>query len=221
MTRFVCISDTHCQLNKVEIPDGDILLHSGDLTGRGSIQETSKELFELSKHRLRFKAIILVEGNHDRLGEYNPSLMDQMCIDNGITLLRDSSTIIEGFKIYGSPWQPEFYKWAFNLPRGQALKDKWSLIPDDTQILITHSPPMGILDNVQRYDAVNTKWEIEHLGCEDLYDKVHELKDLKLHTFGHIHHAAGQMKVGNTVFVNASSCTEQYKPTNKPIVIDL
>lgn len=221
MTKFVCISDTHSQLKYVNIPDGDILLHSGDLTGRGGIQETSREVYEISKHRQRFKAIVLIEGNHDRLGEFNPTAMDQMCLDSGITLLRDTSTTIEGFKFYGSPYTPEFHNWAFNLPRGQALKDKWSLIPDDTQILMTHCPPMGILDNVQRYDAVAAKWEIEHAGCANLYNRIQDLKYLKLSVFGHLHANHGQFQIGNTTFINASTCTEKYNPSNPPIVIDL
>lgn len=219
--RIVTISDTHCQLDDITIPDGDVLIHSGDLTYRGNIQETSKELFALSKHRARFKSIVLVEGNHDWLGQNNPSIMDQMCIDNGITLLRDSGTVIDGIHFYGSPWQPEFCNWAFNLPRGQALKEKWDLIPDNTQVLLTHGPPMGILDTVERYIAKEAEWGLEHLGCTDLYNRVVQLKDLRLHSFGHLHFGYGQLKMGNTTFVNASCCTEKYRPTNKPIVVDV
>lgn len=219
--KFVCISDTHCQLDGIEIPDGDILLHAGDLTYRGTLQEISKELFELSKHRARFKHIILSEGNHDWLGARDPSLMDRLCKDYGITLLRDSSVTIDGIKIYGSPFQPFFCNWAFNLPRGKALKIKWDSIPDDTQVLITHGPPMGILDGVERWNGKNCSYDTEHVGCDDLHNRVQELKDLKLHVFGHIHGGYGSMKVGNTTFINASICTEQYKPTNKPIIISI
>lgn len=212
--KLVLISDTHCQLSSVVIPDGDILIHARDLTYRGDIQETSKELFELSKHRARFKNIVFVEGNHDWLGERNPAIMDQMCQDNGITLLRDSSITIEGINFYGSPWQPDFCNWAYNLPRGQALKDKWDLIPDNTNVLITHSPPKGILDLVPRPKGF-------HAGCDDLYNRVMQLKDLKLHVFGHLHMNHGTLNIGNTTFVNASNCTEAYKPTYKPIIISI
>lgn len=85
--KIVCISDSHCRLRKVTIPDGDILVHTGDLTFSGNIQETSQELRELGRYRDKFKAIVLVEGNHDWLGARQPELMDQMCKDNGITLL--------------------------------------------------------------------------------------------------------------------------------------
>ncbi len=219
MLKIVCISDTHCRLRKVSIPEGDILVHSGDLTFSGNISETSQELRELGRYRDKFKAIILVEGNHDWLGARNPELMAQMCEDNGITLLRDSGVTVEGLKFYGSPWQPEFCNWSFNLPRGQALKEKWDLIPMDTQVLLTHSPPMGILDGVDRFNK--GEYELEHVGCVDLYNRVMELKDLKLHVFGHLHFSYGQLKMGDTAFVNASINTEQYKPTNVPIVVNI
>lgn len=218
--KIVCLSDTHCQLNRVTIPDGDILVHSGDLTYRGTVSEISKELYELSKHRARFKAIVMVEGNHDWLGQRNPTLMDELCDDNGIILLRDSSAIIEGIRFYGSPWQPEFCQWAFNLPRGKALKEKWSLIPDDTQVLITHSPPHGILDVVERFNKKLKIEDVEHVGCEDLYHRVMELKKLRLHNFGHLHFGYGVFQVGSTTFVNSAACTEQYSPINPPIVFE-
>ncbi len=212
--KFVCISDTHCQLDRIEIPDGDVLLHAGDLTYRGTFQETSKELFELSKHRARFKHIVLVEGNHDWLGARDSSLMNELCKDNGITLLKDSSVTIEGVRLYGSPYQPEFCQWAYNLPRGKALKVKWDAIPDDTHVLITHGPPKGILDLVPRPKGFRA-------GCDDLLNRVQQLKDLKLHVFGHLHMNHGSIKMGNTTFVNASVCTEEYKPTNQPIIISI
>src|SRR5271155_6014323 len=111
--RIVTLSDTHCQLDKINIPNGDILIHAGDLTYRGDVKETSKELFELSKYKGAFKHIILVEGNHDWLGFRNPTIMDQLCKDNGITLLRDSGINIDGLNLWGSPWQPEFCNWSW------------------------------------------------------------------------------------------------------------
>ena len=105
-------------------------------------------------------------------------------------------------KIYGSPWQPEFCGWAYNLPRGQALADKWAMIPDDTDILVTHGPPAGILDG--------------DLGCLNLRRRVDEL-NLKLHVFGHIHYSWGVM--GN--YVNASICNDMNIPIHDPIVMEV
>ena len=220
--KIVCISDTHCQLHKISIPDGDVLVHAGDLTYSGTIQEISKELIELSKHKDRFKHIVLVAGNHDWLFQRNPSLAEQICKDNGITYLQDSGVEIEGIKFYGSPWQPAFRNWAFNLDRADGeLKAKWDLIPSDTQVLITHSPPMNILDGVERFNGKKCEFEIEHVGCFDLYNRIQELKDLRISVFGHIHCARGDIEVGNVQFVNASICGEDYRPTGTPYIFTI
>lgn len=207
----VLISDTHCQLEKVDVPEGDVLIHSGDLTYRGSVKETAEEIDKLALNFNKFKHIITIDGNHDWLGEKNQSVMAHLCNNRGVTYLNHSSVTIDGVNFFGSPYQPEFCDWAFNLPRGEKLREKWALIPDNTNVLITHGPPAGILD--QCPDGFRA-------GCEDLYKRVMQLKDLKLHTFGHIHLGYGKLVLGDITFVNASTCTESYKPTNKPIVID-
>lgn len=210
--KIVLISDTHCRLHKVEIPPGDILIHAGDLTSSGGFQEVAGELHELAKQHEVFKHIVLICGNHDWLGEDDPEQMKQLCDDNGLIYLRDSGVQLEGLNIWGSPWQPEFCNWAFNLRRGAALRNRWAQIPDNTNILVTHGPPKGILDECP--DGFRA-------GCEDLWNRVNQLNDLKIHVFGHIHHSYGTQKLDNTTFVNASICTERYLPTNDPIVIEL
>ena len=77
--KLICISDTHCQLENVKVPEGDILLHSGDLTYRGNVQEISAELKKFKPHVDAFKKVIVIDGNHDWLGERNFALMKQMC----------------------------------------------------------------------------------------------------------------------------------------------
>jgi hypothetical protein len=114
-------------------------------------------------------------------------------------------------KIWGSPWQPEFYNWAFNLPRGEALKEKWDMIPVDTDILITHGPPFGKLDYVD-YSKIN-------VGCEELLKRVEEIKP-KIHVCGHIHGGYGYVFDGNTHFINASILNDRYEFRNKPIIVD-
>jgi len=219
--RLIAISDTHCRIRKVKIPDGDLLVHSGDLTFRGDIQEISQELRALGAVAKKFKhGCIFISGNHDWLGERNPSLMKQMAIDEGLIYLDHSSIQIEGINIFGSAYTPEFCNWAYNVPRGPALAQKWAQIPDDTNILVTHGPPMEIMDIVNRYDPFNG-WSIEHVGCEDLSNRIKELKDLKLHLFGHIHGSYGQIKIGDITYINASICTEEYKPFNAPISFEL
>jgi hypothetical protein len=136
--------------------------------------------------------------------------------------LEDNFMIIERpefsrpIKIYGSPWQPWFYDWAFNLPRlGTELQEKWNMIPEDTDVLITHSPPNGYGDLVNNWRQPNT-----HVGCECLISRIGEINP-SLNVFGHIHEGYGVQHNENTLFVNAAICTANYEPINKPIIVDL
>ncbi len=119
-----------------------------------------------------------------------------------------------GIKFYGSPHQPAYGQgWAFNMERNsEEIRSKWSAIPDDTDVLITHGPPLGFQDLCSNGD---------HGGCEDLLKEVVGRIKPKYHVFGHIHEAYGMASNGETTFVNASTCTlEGYEPINFPIVID-
>lgn len=214
MIKIVCISDTHMQLSKVKIPKGDILIHAGDLTYRGDFEELSQELDELALHRSKFKHIVIVPGNHDWMAERDPDLMEQMCQARGIILLNHESMQIEGLKFFGSGYTPEFCKWALNVPRGEPLRQKWAMIPDDTDVLITHGPPKDILDLVPRPKGFRA-------GCQDLYNRIQQLSNLKLHVFGHLHMNHAVVKLGNIFFVNAAICTESYDPDYKAIVVKL
>lgn len=209
--RLVLISDTHCQLDKVNVPDGDLLIHSGDATYIGDTHQIFQFNEHLGKIKDKYKhGVLFIPGNHDWMFQRNETLARQLM--SNAKVLIDETIVIEGLKIYGTPWQPFFHNWAFNLHRGQALKEKWDLIPNDTNILISHGPPYGILDR-----CPNGKLA----GCADLYKRIFELKDLKLHVFGHIHDMYGTKQIQNITFVNASICTERYKPNNAPIVIDI
>ncbi|HEX8247651.1 MAG TPA: metallophosphatase domain-containing protein, partial [Pyrinomonadaceae bacterium] len=203
-----CLSDTHNRNEQIKVPGGDILIHAGDATTRGTIDEIVlfNEWFAALPHRHK----IFVAGNHDWLFETDNRIARKLLSDE-IIYLQDSAVEIEGLKIYGSPWQPWFFDWAFNLPRGEPLAEKWKLIPDDTEILITHGPPFGILDFPPDGFSV---------GCERLRRRVEEIR-LKLHIFGHIHHSYGTEEKFGVKFVNASVCDEAYEPTNPPPVFDL
>jgi len=207
LPRIVCISDSHSVHKDLIVPDGDILLHGGDATIVGEIKEITA--FNEWLVTLPHKHKIIIAGNHDLLFQSNPTLARSL-ITNAV-YLEDSSCEVMGLRIYGSPWQPWFYDWAFNLPRGEPLAKKWSMIPDDTDILITHGPPHSILDETPRGDLA---------GCEELLKAVKKIKP-RLHLFGHIHHAYGRLRKWETEFVNACVCDEAYDPTNAPIVIDL
>ncbi|HLA95024.1 MAG TPA: metallophosphoesterase family protein, partial [Pyrinomonadaceae bacterium] len=200
---------------QIAVPDGDILIHSGDATKVGNVEQIAA--FNKWFSALPHKHKIFVAGNHDWLFEKNKSIARSL-LDADIIYLQDSSVEIEGLKIYGSPWQPRFFDWAFNLNRGPEMAEKWKLIPDDIDILITHGPPNGILDEVPR------SFGIEYSGCEELRKRVARIASLgrlKLHIFGHIHCGYGTHDEFGVKFVNASNCDEQYNPTQPPIIVDV
>lgn len=211
MTRIVCLSDTHNLHEEISVPEGDVLIHAGDATTRGTIAEIAS--FNRWFARLPHRRKVFVAGNHDWLFETDNNLARSL-IDFSIHYLQDSLIEIENLKIYGSPWQPRFFNWAFNLDRGAEMAEKWRLIPNDIDVLITHGPPRGILDQVQRLDFV------ENTGCEELMKRVQTIKP-KLHIFGHIHCGYGTAERFGTKFINASNCDESYIPSNLPIVFDL
>lgn len=229
--RIVCISDTHSlhPMMGHELPEGDVLIHAGDCTNRG--EERDVKLFVHWLMDQKFDTKIFVAGNHDfafeehryphHKGDYDwyyHLMNEENLSQSNVTYLEDSGFIIESpefsrpIKFYGSPWQPEFHNWAFNLPRqGEELEKYWSMIPEDTDVLITHSPPAGVRD----FTPTNLS-----LGCELLRYRVDTIKPL-IHVFGHIHEGYGAAYINDTLFVNASTCNERYIPSNKPIIIDL
>ncbi len=208
MPRIVCLSDTHNCNDEISVPDGDILIHAGDASIRGTTGEIA--LFNEWFANLPHENKIFVAGNHDWLFETNPAAARKL-LDSKIVYLQDTSIEIENFKIYGAPWQPRFYDWAFNLHRGREIEQKWKLIPRDVDILITHGPPNGILDRTPQGDFA---------GCEELRRCVEEIQP-KAHIFGHIHSGYGTMEKFGIKFINASNCDESYEPSNPPIVFDL
>lgn len=207
--RIVFISDTHCRHKKVRLPDGDVLVHSGDISGRGELDVIEK--FNKWMAERNFTKKIVIAGNHDFAFENNAKAAEALLTD--CTYLRDSEVIVDGIKFYGSPWQPEFCSWAFNLPRnGKALRAVWSKIPDDTDVLITHGPPFGTLDR--------TMCDQKAVGCEELVQALARVKPT-IHAFGHIHEGYGVRETEDTLYVNASICTLYYDPINKPIWVDV
>jgi Icc-related predicted phosphoesterase len=208
--RVVVISDTHNKHAKVELPEGDVLVHCGDATGRGREKEIAKFItwFEAQPHEYK----ILIAGNHDWLFQKDPLVAQALVMDRGIFYLEDSSVVIDGVLFYGSPWQPWFCDWAFNLERGPEIAKKWAQIPKKTEFLITHGPPKGILDRTCDGDAV---------GCWDLLERI-KIVEPAVHAFGHIHEGygtAGRLETGRTLFVNACICDEDYVVTNAPVVL--
>jgi predicted phosphohydrolase len=128
------------------------------------------------------------------------------------TYLEDSGIELYGIKFYGTPWQPRYCNWAFNLERGQEILEKWNKIPSDTDILITHTPPLGYCD----LTATSVR-----AGCVDLLTTIQKRVKPKYSIFGHIHESYGVMSDGKTIFINASTCDINYLPNNPPIVFDM
>lgn len=224
--KIIAISDTHNRHKKLIMPQGDILIHSGDATGRGERGEVEAFLDWFAEQD--YQERILIAGNHDWLFERQPGLAEQMCKERDITYLNNSEIIIDGVKIWGSPWTPWFYSWAFNARRtpeqahtfgGPFIGDIWKLIPDDVNILVTHGPPYGILDEVVMVNG-DSKDPKDLVGCEELSKRIAELKDLEIHVFGHIHCSHGQKHINGVSYYNASICDESYAPTNPITIID-
>lgn len=223
--KIVLVSDTHGLHNSVRVPNGDILIHAGDLSSSGTDSQVAASAKWLGSLPHRHK--IAIAGNHDLLFERQPTQAAGLLRSAGVIYLQDSATSIDGLSIYGSPWQPEFMHWAFNVPRGQLAK-YWRQIPTGLDILVTHGPPYGILD--QRVRPVMRRvaaWEDEepcagsdHAGDEELLAAVERLKP-RVHVFGHIHSGYGTTQNQHTAFYNASLCDEDYEPTREPWVIDV
>lgn len=205
--RIVCISDTHDKHGEVIVPEGDLLIHSGDLTSRGYPQQVRAfmEWFGELPHPHK----VVIAGNHDFMAESNPAGF-QALIPEGVHYLNDSGLELDGIKIWGSPITPWFHDWAFNRHRGDNIAKHWAKIPPTTDILITHGPPFGILDKVYRGQRV---------GCEELIKRLEVVRP-KLHVFGHIHEAYGQELQAGTLYVNASVLNLHYRHTQAPVVLD-
>jgi predicted phosphodiesterase len=207
--RLVIASDTHSLHDAVTVPDGDVFIHAGDLTNVGELAE----IRDVGKwlRRLPHRHKIVIAGNHDFGFEREPALAQKLIgTGDGISYLQDSAITIGRVHFWGSPWQPWFYDWAFNLQRGAEIARKWNLIPRDTNVLITHGPPMAILDCAHG----------EHLGCADLWKRVTDIAP-KIHVFGHIHEGSGVEERDGTTYVNASICDAQYNPVNPCRVVDI
>ena len=203
--RLVLISDTHNQQDKLRLPAGDVLVHAGDFTMKGT--ESEVRAFGEWLEPLPFEHLVIVAGNHDFLFEREPNEATSL-LPSRARYLFESEAAIGGLRFWGAPWQPWFLDWAFNLPRGPELAAKWALIPAGIDVLITHGPPHGIGDRT---------WKGENVGCEELLKAIRRAKP-RLSVFGHIHEGYG-LHEGDKA--NPSICDERYRVVNDPIVIEM
>lgn len=226
--KIVAISDIHGYL--IDVPIGDMLLICGDICPvwnhelayqRSWLDNEFRYWLSLQK-KAGFKHIIGVAGNHDFIFQKEPdNIPDYLEWD----YLEDSMEYIDkgsegGIRIYGSPWQPEFYNWAFNLPENK-LTEKWAEIPDSTDILITHCPPYGYGDIIYSYNIPGEKEpRAERAGSPSLTKRIKEVKP-KAVFFGHIHSGYGVYDLDGSKLYNCAILDEQYKVKNAPHIITI
>ena len=200
--RLVLVSDTHGHHQKLDVPDGDILIHAGDFSSSWPGVVEMKEAYDFfgwladqpHKHK------VLIAGNHDFIFEKIPGV--RKTLHKSIHYLEGYGIELDNVKIWGGPWTPRFFDWAFNVDRGEAIKRYWDWIYDDADVVVTHGPPYGLLDDTPRAG---------HVGCEELRDAIKRVNP-KLHVFGHVHPWGGiGIQVNDTMYMNASVVNEKYE----------
>jgi len=226
--KILNISDTHGKHNQIPLEwlePADIIIHAGDISNVGGLTEI-EAFCEWYSSLDQYKHKIFIAGNHDFGFEEYPIAAPRIVRKYpNITYLQDSMVEIEGLKIYGSPWQPEFFDWAFNLKRGPELVEKWNRMPSGIDILVTHGPAYGMVDWVpprKNHGGEFRKFiDGGNVGCEDLLDAILTRIRPKYHISGHIHCGYGEMIREKINFINASTLNEQYLVANKPIIFEI
>ena len=215
--KALLISDTHGlhksydnQFLKNLGHDIDMIIHAGDVSNVGRSNEIL-EFLDWFSSLDQFKYKIFIAGNHDFGFDTDKYATEAMIPDN-VIYLNDSGIEIEGLKFWGSPITPTFYNWAFMKDRGDKIKPYWEAVPSDTDILITHGPPFGILDYVANSH--------EHVGCRDLFAELDRIRP-SYHIFGHIHETYGKFETETCKFYCASVLNGQYRATRMGHIVNL
>ena len=206
---LVVISDTHGKHEDLGKLSGDVLIHCGDLCDGSARGPAGLDAIDAWFGEQDFECILCVGGNHD--------FAAQERWNRGATVLRNAVFLVDqahehgGLKFYGSPWVTYLPGWAF-YEEPDALKSRWTGIPDDTDVLITHTPPLEILDTTRDGTA--------HLGCPHLRRRVGEVAP-RLHCFGHVHAGAGREERGGTTFINATMVDRGFEIGREPFRYEL
>ena len=217
--RLVCLSDTHNRHREIAVPEGDVLVHAGDATMRGSRREV--EDFAAWLVALPHRHKVFVPGNHDWMFQREPQAARALI--PGVVYLEEAGVTLDGVSFWGSPWQPWMMSWAFNLRRGEPLRRKWELVPAGTDVLVTHTPPHGIQDRVMKItgrDFAAATGHDRHVGCEELRAALPRIRP-RVHVFGHIHEGHGILEDDGTRFVNPSCVDMNYREIQPPLVVEL
>lgn len=198
---LICaVSDLHGTLP--DVPPCDLLLVGGDVCPLNDHHPAAQAewldtAFRAWLDRVPANHVVGVCGNHDFVFQQLPE-----ALPTGLrwTYLQDSGCEVLGLKLWGTPWQPWFFDWAFNLYEPE-LKAKWDLIPDGTDVLVLHGPPRGYGDEVARG---------ERTGSPSLLERIRRVRP-KLAVFGHIHEGRGEWNLDGTVLANVSILDEKYR----------
>lgn len=209
--KIVCISDTHCQLSQVKVPEGDILIHCGDWTYTGE----QKEMQAFGRHlkKLKHHIKILIPGNHDltmdpQHPKYHKNAIKWIKPDETITIATNKLIQLNGLNILCSSMINPVGHWAFGRTEQEKLEFYSQFYGLKIDIVVSHSPPRYILD------------EMMHYGCKELRSFINVIKP-KYHIFGHCHGNYGQITDNGTTFINASTCNLNYIPNNKPVILEI
>lgn len=205
--KIVSLSDTHTKHRQITIPKGDILIYAGDFEIRDTI-----DLLEMKKwlEEQPHKHIITIFGNHDFTDQADTNRIRDF-FGKRINYLCNDSVEIEGLKIWGSSYSPLFSDWAWMKPDNY-LKEIWDGIPKGTNIVVTHTPCYGILDQVLL--------KMESVGSRTLKDKIKEIKPA-IHLCGHIHESAGRYTDEKTNYFNVSVLDDMYQLVNEPTIMEV
>ena len=216
------LSDTHKRHRELELPGGNILVYAGDCMGAGFYKNELTSFIDWFAEQ-NYTHKVCIAGNHDRWCEGRDSETKEMFGEKGIIYLKDELVEIEGLKIYGTPYQPYFCNWAFNIKKFETLKDIFKMIPEGLDILITHCPPFGILDKSHLPRLYYGYTGEESLGSVELKEVLEELIiKPKICVFGHIHGDGGKIVEKDGVkYINASVCNEDYEPLNEIITMEI
>ena len=206
--KLVIISDTHGLHEEIGTLRGDVLIHCGD-SGNGFTRQASDvDRLDDWFGQQAFDRILCIGGNHDF--EMQARAERGALVFRNAEYLQDQAYEYRGVRFYGSPWTPELVDWAYYLDDDE-LQDRWELIPDAVEVLITHTPPFGVLDR-------NSSGR--NCGCPELQRRLLNLHP-RIHCFGHIHASAGTTSMNGTTFINASMVNRRYEVARAPVEIEI
>lgn len=208
--KILCLGDTHGRYDRYDpaaFPPCDLMLFAGDITAR-TVREVRD--FDRWLGALPVERILLTPGNHDGAFETDPPEAAPD-LEHGRCLLHETAST-GGLTLFGSPYQPVFMNFAFNRPRGEPLRTLWDDIPPDTDVLLTHTPPGGVLDRPSRPG-------VDGVGCDALRERLEGL-DVTLHVFGHIHECYGVEVRDGTTFVNAAAYSRHRSRMRPPLLVE-